>query len=100
MKPPARRRGRKEGDETMAWEFEQAGKFGSEKAADDYARRNNLDPRDVQITRKGGEVELSIRRSALDGRHLRDNGEGRRSEGRRWGKGDGVKGNSGWWPCH
>ena len=52
----------------MAWEFEQAGKFGSEKAADDYARRNNLDPRDVQITRKGGEVELSIRRSALDGR--------------------------------
>ncbi len=62
----------------MAWEFEQAGKFGSEKAADDYARRNNLDPRDVQITRKGGEVELSIRRSALDGRTLRDNGEGRR----------------------
>src|SRR3546814_7929348 len=68
MKPPARRRGRKEGDETMAWEFEQAGKFGSEKAADDYARRNNLDPRDVQITRKGGEVEISIRRSALDDR--------------------------------
>ncbi len=45
----------------MGWEFEQAGKFGSEKAADDYARRNNLDPRDVQITRKDGEVELRIR---------------------------------------
>lgn len=61
----------------MGWEFEQAGKFGSEKAADEYARRNELDPRDVQITRKGGEVELSIRRSALSGRKLRDNGEGR-----------------------
>lgn len=62
----------------MGWDFEQAGKFGSEKAADDYARRNNIDPRDVQITRKGDEVELNIRRSALDGRNLRDNGEGRR----------------------
>jgi len=62
----------------MGWEFEQAGKFGSEKAADDYARRNNLDPRDVQITRKGGEIELNIRRSAVDGRSLRDHGEGRR----------------------
>ncbi|RIA46261.1 hypothetical protein DFR49_0796 [Hephaestia caeni] len=62
----------------MGWEFEQAGKFGSEKAADDYARRNNLDPSDVQITRKGGEIELNIRRSAVDGRSLRDRGEGRR----------------------
>ncbi len=62
----------------MGWEFEQAGKFGNEKAADEYARRNNIDPRDVQITRRGGEVELNIRRSALDGSNLRDNGEGRR----------------------
>lgn len=62
----------------MGWEFEEAGKFGSEKAADDYVRRNNIDPRDVQITRKGDEVELNIRRSALDGRGLRDGNEGRR----------------------
>lgn len=62
----------------MGWEFEQAGKFGSERAADDYVRRNNLDPRDVQITRKGEEVELNIRRSALDHRGLRDSHEGRR----------------------
>lgn len=62
----------------MGWEFEQAGKFGSEKAADDYVRRNNIDPRDIQITRKGEEVELTVRRSALDDRRLRDNGEGRR----------------------
>lgn len=62
----------------MGWEFEQAGKFGSEQAADDYARRNNIDPRDVQIVRRGDEVELNIRRSALDRRGLRDNDEARR----------------------
>lgn len=62
----------------MGWDFEEAGKFGSEKAADDYAKANNIDPRDVQIRHRGGKVELTIRRSALDGRNLRDNGEGRR----------------------
>ena len=62
----------------MGWEFDEAGKFGSERAAEDYAMRNIIDPRDVQLTRKGEEVELNIRRSALDGRKLRDNGEGRR----------------------
>jgi len=62
----------------MGWEFEGGGKFGSEKAAGDYAKTNNIDPRDVQISRKGDEFELNIRRSALDGRRLRDNGEGRR----------------------
>lgn len=62
----------------MGWEFEEAGRFGSEKAADEYARRNNIDPRDVHLARKGDEVELSIRRSALDRRGLRDSNEGRR----------------------
>ncbi len=62
----------------MGWEFEEAGRFGSERAAEDYARRNNIDPRDVHIARKGDEVELSIRRSALDRRSLRDGREGRR----------------------
>src|SRR3546814_14911289 len=81
MKPPARRRGRKEGDETMAWEFEQAGKFGSEKAADDYDRRNNLDTRDVHITRKGGEVEHRYPHSALDRRNLPKKSDRRREGG-------------------
>ena len=62
----------------MGWEFQRAGKFGSKRAADDYARRNDLDPRNVQITRRGDEVELHIRRSELEGRKLRDYGEGRR----------------------
>lgn len=62
----------------MGWEFEDAGTFGSEKAADDYIKRNRVDPRDVRIRRKGDEVELEIRRSALDGNDLRDRGEGRK----------------------
>ncbi|MDT7533050.1 hypothetical protein OVY48_06315 [Sphingobium sp. SA2] len=60
------------------WDFEEAGKFGSERAAEDYAKRNNIDVRDIRTRRKGDQVELEIRRSALDGRSLRDSGEGRR----------------------
>lgn len=60
------------------WDFEEAGKFGSERAAEDYAKRNNIDVRDIRTRRKGDQVELEIRRSALDGRSLHDSGEGRR----------------------
>ena len=62
----------------MAWEFDGGGKFGSEKAAEDYARRNGLSGSDFRTRRKGDQVELEIRRSALDGRSLRDSNEGRR----------------------
>ena len=58
--------------------FRRCGKFGSERAAEDFARANNIDPRDIRTRRKGEQVELEIRRSALDGRRLRDGGEGRR----------------------
>ena len=60
------------------WDFDEAGKFSSERAAEDFARANNIDPRDVRTRRRGKEVELEIRRSALDGRALRDGGEDRR----------------------
>lgn len=62
----------------MGWEFEETGRFGSEKAADDYAKANNVDPRDIHVARRGDQVALSIRRSALDRRGLRDRNEGRR----------------------
>ena len=62
----------------MAWEFDEGGKFGSEKAAEDYARRNGLRDADFRTRRKGEEVELEIRRSAVDGRDLKDSNEGRR----------------------
>ncbi len=60
------------------WDFDEGGKFVSEKAAEDYARRNGLGVQDFRTRRKGDQVELEIRRSALDGRSLRDSGEGRR----------------------
>lgn len=62
----------------MAWEFDEGGKFGSEKAAEHYARRNGLSNADFRTRRKGDQVELEIRRSALDGRQLRDGNEGRK----------------------
>ena len=62
----------------MAWEFDEGGKFGSEKAAEDYARRNGLSGSDFRTRRTGDQVELELRRSALDGRALRDSTEGRR----------------------
>lgn len=62
----------------MAWEFDEGGKFGSEKAAEDYARRNGLSNADFRTRRKGDQVELEIRRSAVDGRQLRDGNEGRK----------------------
>ncbi|MDF0490595.1 hypothetical protein PX554_20900 [Sphingomonas sp. H39-1-10] len=62
----------------MAWDFDEGGKFGSEKAAADYARRNGLKDADFRTRRKGDQVEQEIRRSAIDGRNLRDSNERRR----------------------
>ena len=59
-------------------QFDEGGKFGSEKAAEDYARRNGLSNADFRTRRNGDQVELEIRRSALDGRQLRDGNEGRK----------------------
>ena len=62
----------------MAWDFDEGGKFGSEKAPEDYARRNGLNDADFRTRRKGDQVELEIRRSAIDGRNLKYSNEGRR----------------------
>ncbi|MET0137399.1 MAG: hypothetical protein ABW192_03350 [Sphingobium sp.] len=62
----------------MAWDFEEGGKFGSEKAAEDYARRNGLNDADFRTRRTGDQVELEIRRWAIDGRTLRDSNESRK----------------------
>ena len=60
------------------WDFDEVGKFGSDKAAEDFARRNNVDPRDIRTSPSGEGVELEVRRSSLDRREVRDSGEGRR----------------------
>lgn len=63
------------------WEFEEMGEFGSDADADRWARRNNLAPQDVRITRKGDGVELEVRRSALgdNGSRHNDRRDGRRT---------------------
>ena len=60
------------------WDFDEGGTFGSQKAADDYAKSNNLSVEDYRTRSKGGSVELEIRRSAVSGGKLRDSGEGRK----------------------
>ncbi len=47
---PARCRPIKE--TTVAWEFDESGKFGSEKAAEDYARRNGISEADFRTRRR------------------------------------------------
>ncbi len=63
------------------WQFEDMGDFGDDAAADRWAKRNNVDPRDVRISRKGDGVRLEIRRSALgdSGRRDDDLRDGRRT---------------------
>jgi hypothetical protein len=62
------------------FDFDEVGEFGSQKDADDWARDNNIDPRDVDIkTGNGGKARVWIRRgstrmSDIELRNSRDRG--------------------------
>lgn len=60
------------------FDFDKSGMFGSEKAADDYAKRNDLSVQDYHLRPDGEKVELEVRRSATEGEKLHDTGEGRK----------------------
>ncbi len=64
------------------FDFDKGGTFGSQKAADDYAKRNNLSVQDYQFHHDGDgdgdRVELEVRRSAVEDEKLHDTGEGRK----------------------
>lgn len=60
------------------FDFDKSGTFGSEKVADDYAKRNDLSVEDYQMRPEGEGVELEVRRSAVEGEKLHDTGEGRK----------------------
>lgn len=61
------------------FDFDKSGKFESQKAADDYAKRNNLSVQDYQFRQdEGDSVELEVRRSAVEDDKLHDTGEGRK----------------------
>lgn len=60
------------------FDFDKSGTFGSGKAADDYAKRNDLSVQDYQVRPEADGVELEVRRSAVEGEKLHDAGEGRK----------------------
>ena len=50
----------------MAYEHEEVGDFASERDAQDWAERNNIDPQDLRCRARGRRgVTLNVRRSAL-----------------------------------
>ena len=63
------------------WDFQDMGDFGDDAAAERWAKRNNVDLRDIRTSRKGDSVRLEIRRSALGDRHAGSNDlrDGRRT---------------------
>ena len=63
------------------WDFEEMGDFGDEAAAERWAKRNDVDLRDIRTSRRGDGVRLEIRRSALGDCGRRDNDlrDGRRT---------------------
>ena len=63
------------------WDFEEMGDFGDEAAAERWAKRNDVDLRDIRTSRRGDGVRLEIRRSALGdtGRRDHDLRDGRRT---------------------
>ena len=50
------------------WDFDEVGKFGSTKAAEDFAKRNNVDSQEIRTRDTADGVELEIRRTNLDRR--------------------------------
>ena len=72
----------RKGGSMSNWDFEEMGDFGDEAAAERWAKRNDVDLRDIRTSRRGDGVRLEIRRSALGDTGRRDND---RRDGRRTG---------------
>ena len=63
----------------MSFDHTEIGDFASERDAQDWAERNNLDLRNLHIRNRGGRgVTLSVRRSALGDTRPDDLSFGRR----------------------
>jgi hypothetical protein len=64
----------------MAYEHDEIGDFASERDAQDWAERNNIDPSDLHFRARGKRgVTLSVRRSALGDSSQADLSFGRRT---------------------
>jgi hypothetical protein len=53
----------------MGWEHDDVGDFKDEKDALDWAKRNDIDVRDMHISARGQSVRAAVRRSAVDRRN-------------------------------
>lgn len=62
------------------WSYDDVGQFGSRREAEDWARRNNIDPRDLHLREREGSVDAAVKRSALSGDRFND-GNNRRRDG-------------------
>lgn len=64
----------------MSQDFDEIGDFADEHDAREWAERNDVDPRDLHVRRRGESgITLSIRRSALGDRASGDLSYGRRT---------------------
>lgn len=62
------------------WNFEDMGDFADDAAAERWAKRNDIDLRDIRTTSSGKGVRLEVRRSSLgDSRASGDLRDGRRT---------------------
>lgn len=63
----------------MSFQYEDVGEFGDRRAAEDWARRNNIDPRDLHIRDTARGVEVGVNKSAHDkGERYNDRHGGRK----------------------
>lgn len=62
------------------WNFEDMGDFADDAAAERWAKRNDIDLRDIRTSASGKGVRLEVRRSSLgDSRAQTDLRDGRRT---------------------
>ena len=47
----------------MGFSYEDVGEFGDRRAAEDWARRNNIDPRDLHYRDTARGVEVGLRKN-------------------------------------
>ena len=65
----------------MSFGYEDVGEMKDRHAAEDWAKRNNVDLRDLHVRQSGTGVEVGIRKSRYDDKERYDNRHGGRQDG-------------------
>ncbi|PEQ10314.1 hypothetical protein B2G71_22920 [Novosphingobium sp. PC22D] len=65
----------------MPFDYEDVGEFGSQGAAEDWAKRNGIDPRDLHFRKKGDGVDVGIRKGSPNADRDYDDRHGGRRDG-------------------